>query len=368
MGPVLPYNPAMSRYAIVAAFLFLAAIFSWAPTALAMPPDGAHDFDFAFGTFHTHVRRLPDGSAKWITTDGIVTTRKIWNGKANLEELEIPMPSDYLEGITLRLYDPTAREWNLYFADSRTGEVESPEVGRFANGRGVFYSYEMIGSAPTYVRQTYFDATPTSYKFEQAFSWDAGKTWHPNFVASLNRIDPATVKVPQPPATPLSAQQHGFDWQFGLWNIHMHALLHALTPSSQWEDLKGTVNVMKLWSGRANLAEIEVSGPTRHLEILALRLFQPQTRHWTLAFAGSGGGALGAPMYGSFKNGRGVFYDQESYNGRTVLDRFVFFDTAPNSARDVEALSEDGGKSWTTIFDNRHTRTRSVPAIKYVPH
>jgi len=319
-----------------------------------VPRDGSHDFDFSFGTWHTHVKHLVDGS--WQTADGIVTAHTFWHGKANMEELEIPMGSSYLEGMTLRTYDPAAQQWKLYFADSRDGQVDDPAVGEFSNGRGAFYSYDIEDGKATYVRQVYYDATPTSYKFEQAFSWDAGKTWHPNFVAALDRVDPSTVRVPQPPHVNEPAQQHGFDWQFGSWKIHMRRQLGALTPSARWADLDGTVKVEKFWNGRANIAEIECSGPASSVEILALRLYLPQTHQWTLAFAGSGDGTLGAPMYGSFKNGRGEFYDQESYNGRAILDKFVFFDTAKTPTRDEEYFSEDAGKTWVVAFDNYQTR------------
>jgi hypothetical protein len=316
--------------------------------------DGSHDFDFSFGTWHTHVERLANG--RWLTTDGIVITRKLWSGKANLEELEIPMGSGYLEGMTLRMYDPDSQQWNLYFANSSSGEVDDPEVGQFTDGRGEFHSYDLIDGKATYVRNTYYDATATSYKFEQAFSWDAGKTWHPNFVASLNRVDPSAVHVPQPPHAEEPVEQHAFDSQFGSWTVHMNRLAHPLTPSAQWTGLDGTADVEKLWNGRANIVDIECTGPASRVEILALRLYLPQTHQWTLAFAGSRDGTLGAPMYGTPKDGSVEFYNQEDYNGRAVFHKFVFFDPTRTTAHDQEYFSEDAGKTWVTTFDNYRTR------------
>jgi hypothetical protein len=49
---------------------------------------------------------------------------------------------------------------------------------------------------------------------------------------------------------------------------------------------------------------------------------------------------------GEFKNGRGDFYDQETYNGRTILVRLGVSDITPNSCRFDQAFSADGGKTW----------------------
>jgi hypothetical protein len=150
--------------------------------------------------------------------------------------------------------------------------------------------------------------------------------------------------------------QHDFDWQLGTWKVHMSRLQHPLTGSTSWAELDGTVVVRKIWDGRANLAEIEADGPASHLEFLSLRLYNPQAHQWSLNFSSSKGGTLSVPMIGEFKNGRGEFYDQESFNGRTILVRFVFSTLSPNSTRDEQAFSDDGGKNWEVNWINIHTR------------
>src|SRR6266487_115008 len=53
--------------------------------------DGQHDFDFNIGTWKTHVSRLLHpltGSDVWGQYDGTTVVRKVWNGRANLAELE----------------------------------------------------------------------------------------------------------------------------------------------------------------------------------------------------------------------------------------------------------------------------------------
>ena len=107
--------------------------------------------------------------------------------------------------------------------------------------------------------------------------------------------------------------------------------------------------------------ELEVDGPTGHIQGLSLRLYNPQSRQWSLNFASSSGGTLSVPTIGEFKNGRGEFYDQESFNGRTILVRNVFSDITPNSYRFEQAFSDDGGKTWEVNWIAIDTRVKDEP-------
>jgi hypothetical protein len=171
---------------------------------------------------------------------------------------------------------------------------------------------------------------------------------------------------PNPPAsaptTPAQHDgQHDFDWEIGTWKIHIKRLQHPLTGSSKWIELNGTVDVRKVWDGRGNLAEINVDGPTGHIEFLSLRLYNPQSHQWSLNFASSNVGTLGQPMIGEFKNGRGEFYDQEPLDGRSILVRFVFSAVSPSSGRSEQAFSADGGKTWEANWINTYTRVEAEP-------
>ena len=83
-----------------------------------------------------------------------------------------------------------------------------------------------------------------------------------------------------PPASALDGQ-HDFDWEFGNWHTHLWRLKHPLSGSNEWLEYDGTTVVRKIWDGRANLVELEVDGPT-HIEALNLRLYNPETRKWSL--------------------------------------------------------------------------------------
>jgi hypothetical protein len=155
------------------------------------PRDGQHDFDFEIGTWKTHLSRLLhplSGSTTWVEYDGTSVVRKVWNGRANLLELEADGPAGHFEGLSLRLYNPQSHQWSLNFASSRGGTMSQPTIGEFKNGRGEFYDQEMLDGRAILVRFIISDITPKSAHFEQAFSDDGGKTWEVNWIATDTRV------------------------------------------------------------------------------------------------------------------------------------------------------------------------------------
>ncbi|MFC5741771.1 hypothetical protein [Dyella tabacisoli] len=155
--------------------------------------------------------------------------------------------------------------------------------------------------------------------------------------------------------------QHDFDFNIGTWKTHISRLQHPLTGSTTWVDYEGTHIVRKVWDGRANIGELEIDGPGGHIEALSLRTYNPQSGQWTLHFARSNDGTLGVPMFGEFKNGRGEFINQDTFNGRAILVRNVWSDITPDSCRSVWSYSTDGGKTWEENWIATDTRVKDEP-------
>ncbi len=168
-----------------------------------------------------------------------------------------------------------------------------------------------------------------------------------------------------PAATPATATardgSHDFDFEIGNWQTHLKRLQHPLSGSTTWIEYNGTTSVKKIWSGRANLVELEVDqvGATSHIEALSLRLYNPDSHQWSLNFASSAGGTMAQPTIGEFKDGRGEFYDQESFNGRSILVRFVITQLSKDAAHFEQAFSSDGGKTWEVNWVADDTRVSS---------
>ncbi len=152
--------------------------------------DGWKDFDFEIGTWRTHLRRLLrplTGSTTWVEYRGTTVVRTVWDGRANLAELHVDGPAGRIEALSLRLYNPEARQWSLNFSNSAGGTLSTPMVGEFMNGRGEFYSQEVVNGRSVFVRFVISDLSRDSCRFEQAFSNDGGTSWEVNWIATDTR-------------------------------------------------------------------------------------------------------------------------------------------------------------------------------------
>ena len=153
--------------------------------------DGQHDFDFLFGRWKVHCRRLLNpmsGSTEWIEFDGVNTVHRVWDGKANMDEFEAETPSGPVEGMTIRTYSSKSHQWSIYWSSQANGTVDFPQMtGEFKNGKGEFYDSEIYSGRWIFVRFTWVANSSDSCHWEQAFSVDGGKTWETNFIWDLKR-------------------------------------------------------------------------------------------------------------------------------------------------------------------------------------
>lgn len=165
------------------------------------------------------------------------------------------------------------------------------------------------------------------------------------WVALLTMVAPAIPSQASPSAAPGDGQ-HDFDWEIGTWKTELRRLAKPLSGSSEWVQYSGTTVVRKVLDGRANLVELRVKGSVGQIEGMSLRLYNPQTKQWSLNFASARNGVMTQPVYGSFRDGRGEFFGQDSLDGRAIFVRFVISKVTDESWRFEQAYSEDGGRTW----------------------
>jgi hypothetical protein len=150
--------------------------------------DGSHDFDFLIGDWKAHVRRLPDrlnNSNLWVEYDGISNHHKLLDSNANFEQFEVTSTDKklHIKAQTLRLYNPTTRQWSIYLVDLDNGTLDTPPVvGGFNGKRGEFYHQELLKGRTILVRYLWLDLSPNSARMEQSYSPDGGKTWEVNWI------------------------------------------------------------------------------------------------------------------------------------------------------------------------------------------
>jgi hypothetical protein len=150
--------------------------------------NASHDFDFSYGTWATHIRSLRQST--WVDLAGTVTWRKIWNGKAFLEEITAGSGKTAFTGLTLFLYDPQSHQWSQTYADSSDGAFNTSYIGGFRKGRGELIGPDTYNGKAVLMRDAWSQITPNAHHFEIAYSLDGGTTWHAVFVANLTRKGP----------------------------------------------------------------------------------------------------------------------------------------------------------------------------------
>jgi hypothetical protein len=159
--------------------------------------DGRHDFDFVPGVWQMHNRKLVNAldpeCDEWVEFDSVSTGDIRLYGLGNTDRMLVEsMPPDGqpYEGMTLRLFDPQEKVWRIWWTSSRyPGALDPPVVGRFEeDGVGRFYCDDVVNGIPVKVRFEWSDTTTDTPKWNQAFSFDDGRTWKPNWYNRFIRL------------------------------------------------------------------------------------------------------------------------------------------------------------------------------------
>src|ERR1700684_3495939 len=138
---------------------------SQTPSPTPAAHDGQHDFDFNIGVWHTHIKRILDpfaSSSESVELNGTVTVSKVWDGKAELEEIEADGPKGHWEGLALFLYNPSAHPRSQAFGKSKIGTLSSSSsnVGEFKDGRGVLIGQDSVNNKTILVKAVWSDIKP----------------------------------------------------------------------------------------------------------------------------------------------------------------------------------------------------------------
>ena len=152
---------------------------------------GFDDFDFLVGEWHIaneFLSRRLVGAGEWEHFGATSCVEKVMRAPdgvfGGLDEMYVPERG--FTGMTLRIYNPASSTWSIYWSDSKSHRLFPPTVGRFENGRGVFFGDDVEGGRPVKVR---FDWTAgESPVWEQSMSADDGSTWERNWVMRFTRM------------------------------------------------------------------------------------------------------------------------------------------------------------------------------------
>lgn len=156
-----------------------------------------------------------------------------------------------------------------------------------------------------------------------------------------------------------NAQQDGradFNFIIGQWNVHHLRLRELLKGSTSWEEFEGTTVDRSILGGLGNIGEATVNRVSGPRDLISVRLFNPQSRQWSVYFANSLSGAFSIPMFGKFTQERGEFYAHETLEELPIVSRCIYSDITTTSCRWEQAFSADEGRTWETNWIMELTR------------
>lgn len=146
-----------------------------------------------------------------------------------------------------------------------------------------------------------------------------------------------------PSATSNSAD---YDFLLGRHTVIHKKLKHRLQNSDEWLELQGEKATQPILAGIGNIEEHTLySANSTPLKAIALRLFNPATKLWSLYWADSVTGVLDPPLQGSFYCEVGVFFGKDKWNGEDIWVQFQYDRTDPDNPVWGQAFSRDG-KTW----------------------
>src|SRR5258706_1611779 len=151
--------------------------------------------------------------------------------------------------------------------------------------------------------------------------------------------------------------RNDFDFLFGTWKVHHRMLAQQLKRSTEWLEFEGDTVDQKILNGIGNMDDNTTHMEKGPVHAISLRLFNPESKEWSIYWSTDKTGILDVPMIGRFKNGVGEFYSQEVFEGRHIYNRFIWSKITAYSCQWEQAFSEDGCKTWETNWVMEFERT-----------
>ena len=159
---------------------------------------GRNDFDFLVGdwqTVQTRSTKPLQDDAPWETFNATIHMEKLPGNMGNVDSMVAPEWRPNWTGVAIRIFNGETGLWSIYWLagkaagiDSATGQLMVPVVGKFDNRVGIFDSDDVIEGKKLRVRFTWTHVDADHVKWQQAFSFDGGKTWTVNWRMEGTRV------------------------------------------------------------------------------------------------------------------------------------------------------------------------------------
>jgi hypothetical protein len=142
-----------------------------------------------------------------------------------------------------------------------------------------------------------------------------------------------------------TSSKSDFDYLTGNWNIRNRTLKAPLAGSDEWDEFDATQEFRLILLGLGNVDIFHTEFDGKPFEGLTVRLFDPQTRLWTIYWADSNA-MLDGGKVGSFDGDEGEFFGREVVAGRDVIVKFRWDKRHREAPIYSRAFSADAGRTW----------------------
>jgi hypothetical protein len=140
-----------------------------------------------------------------------------------------------------------------------------------------------------------------------------------------------------------------FDFVIGKWNVAHRRLRERLAGCTTWVEFPGTMETHHVMGGLGNVEDNVLHLPEGTYRAVALRSFSPLENAWAIWWLdGRAPWTLDTPVKGVFRDGVGLFFADETFNGRPIRIRFTWSMVAADHLRWEQAFSPDAGATWET--------------------
>ncbi|EZH73519.1 hypothetical protein ATO12_16410 [Aquimarina atlantica] len=147
--------------------------------------------------------------------------------------------------------------------------------------------------------------------------------------------------------TPTStSSKHDFDFFEGKFKLRNKKLKSILNHCEEWTEFESTQEMYKVLNGLGNIDNFLAIRDGQPFEGMTVRLFDPETRLWSMYWADSNRGKFDPPVVGSFENDIGYFFTKDTFEDKPIVVVFRWDVRDKNNPVWSQAFSDDNGETW----------------------
>ena len=153
-----------------------------------------------------------------------------------------------------------------------------------------------------------------------------------------------------------NSSPNDFDFLVGNWSIHNRKLKMRLNNCHEWTEFEALGKCRKILNGFGNIDDFRAELNGKPFVGMALRLFNPKTKLWSIYWADNNVVVLDVAQVGSFEDNVGKFYAKDVFEGKEIIVLYQWDKTNADVPIWSQAFSPDNGKTWEWNWHMRFHR------------